>query len=82
MENLGSNQHLSPKFVKFVLVWAKNICKLAFEKYSFTNVGDFAESPALLVICITFVLSCVEAVQNDQERKDNGDGGKYSHGPK
>ena len=45
MESLGSNQHLSPKFVKFVRVRAKNICKLAFEKYSFTNVGDFAERP-------------------------------------
>ena len=36
-------------------------------------------APALLVIYITFVLCCVEAVQNDQEKKENGDGGKYSH---
>ena len=36
-------------------------------------------APVLLVICITFVLCCVEAVQNDQEKKENGDGGKYSH---
>ena len=32
-------------------------------------------APVLLVICITFVLCCVEAVQNDQEKKENGDGG-------
>ena len=31
--------------------------------------------PAFLVICITFVLCCVEAVQNDQEKQENGDGG-------
>ena len=36
-------------------------------------------APVLLVICITFVLCCVEAVQNDREKKENGDGGKYSH---
>ena len=35
-------------------------------------------APVLLVICITFVLCCGEAVQNDQEKKENGDGGKYS----
>ena len=34
---------------------------------------------ALLAICITFVLCCVDAVQNDQEKEQNGDGGKYSH---
>ena len=45
MESLGCNYHLSPKFVKFVRVRAKNMCKSAFEKYSFTNVGDFAERP-------------------------------------
>ena len=33
-------------------------------------------APVLLVICITFVLCCVEAVQNDQEKKEKGDGGK------
>ena len=33
----------------------------------------------LLVICITLVLCSVEAVQNDREKKENGDGGKYSH---
>ena len=32
----------------------------------------------LLVICITLVLCSVEAVQNDREKKENGDGGKYS----
>ena len=36
-------------------------------------------APALLVICITFVLCCVEAVQNDQEKKEIGDGRKYNH---
>ena len=35
-------------------------------------------APVLLVICITFVLCCGEAAQNDQEKKENGDGGKYS----
>ena len=34
---------------------------------------------ALLVICITFVLCRVEAVQNDQEKKEIGDGRKYNH---
>ena len=33
-------------------------------------------APVLLVICITFVLCCVEAAQNDQEKKEKGDGGK------
>ena len=36
-------------------------------------------APALLVICITFVLCRVEAVQNDQEKKEIGDGRKYNH---
>ena len=37
-------------------------------------------TPALLVICITFVLFCVEVVQNNQEKKETAiDGGKYSH---
>ena len=36
-------------------------------------------APGLLVIFITFVLCCVEAVQNDQEKKENGVGGKYNH---
>ena len=36
-------------------------------------------APALFVICITFVLCCVEVLQNDQEKKENGDGGKYNH---
>ena len=36
---------MNPKFVKFLRVRAKNIFKSAFEKYSFTNVGDFAERP-------------------------------------
>ena len=35
-------------------------------------------APVLLVTCITFVLRCVEAVQNDQGKEENGDGGKYS----
>ena len=36
-------------------------------------------APVLVVICITpSVLCCVDAVQNDQEKKENGDGGKYS----
>ena len=37
------------------------------------------QSALPLVICITFVLCCVEAVQNNQEKKENGDGAKYSH---
>ena len=36
-------------------------------------------APALPVICITFVLCCVEAVQNDQEKKEIGDARKYNH---
>ena len=41
-------------------------------------------APALLVICITFVMFCaVESAQNDQEKKENskenGDDWKYSH---
>ena len=41
-------------------------------------------APALLVICITYMLFCaVESVHNDQEKKENGkengDDGKYSH---
>ena len=42
------------------------------------NVGDFAERPPLpppSCNCITSVLCCVEVVQNDQEKKENGDGG-------
>ena len=46
---------------------------------SFADDGDFVKRPALLVICITFVLCCVEAVQNDQEKKEIGDGRKYNH---
>ena len=36
-------------------------------------------APVLLVICITFVLCCVEAVQNDQEKKENGVCSKRNH---
>ena len=36
-------------------------------------------APALLVIYITFVLYCVEAVQNDQEKKENGVWSKRNH---
>ena len=36
-------------------------------------------APALPVIYITFVLCCVEAVQNDQGRKENGVGRRYNH---
>ena len=36
-------------------------------------------APALLVIYITFVLCCVEAVQNDQEKKENGVCSKRNH---
>ena len=35
-------------------------------------------APVPLVICITFVLCCGEAAQSDQEKKENGDGRKYS----
>ena len=47
MESLRSNKHLSSKFVR---VWAKNLCKSAFEKCS------FAERPGrscnLLYVCV------------------------------
>ena len=56
------------------------MCKSAFEKYSFLQMMAILWSaPALLVICITFVLCCVEAVQNDQGKKENGVGRKYNH---
>ena len=45
------------------------------------STPSFADdvAPALLVICITFVLCCEEAVPNDQEKKEIGDGRKYNH---
>ena len=36
-------------------------------------------APAFLEIYITFVLCCVEAVQNDQEKKENGVCRKRNH---
>ena len=78
IESLGSNKHISSKFVR---VRAK--------KYNYVNWRLKSTPPqmlvilrnaqALLAICITFVLCCVDAVQNDQEKEQNGDGGKYSH---
>ena len=67
------------------LIWKalgsnKNICKSAFEKYSFSQMMAILWSaPALLVIYITFVLCCLEAVQNDQEKKENGVCTKRNH---
>ena len=57
----------------------KNIYKSAFEKHFFADLAILMGATALFVICITFVLCCVEVLQNDQEKKENGDGGKYSH---
>ena len=54
--------------------------KSAFKKYSFSQMMAILWSvPAFLEIYITFVLCCVEAVQNDQEKKEIGDGRKYNH---
>ena len=67
------------------LIWKalgsnKNICKSAFEKYSFSQMmAILCSASVLLVICITFVLCCVEAVQNDRGRKENGVARKYNH---
>ena len=54
--------------------------KSAFKKYSFSQMMAILWSaPAFLEIYITFMLCCVEAVRNDQEKKENGVCRKRNH---
>ena len=54
--------------------------KSAFKKYSFSQMMAILWSaPAFLEIYITFGLCCVEALQNDQEKKENGVCRKRNH---